>query len=131
MSNFEVGQVITLKIRYNNEGLTATSPHPYLIIDVDEELGVIEIAQLDSLQGKEFKAAKRSNKTIYCDNPMETVIDKDSYVQLDNTLRVQDFPELAKLRRQVDKLSPAKLADVIAAYKAYIFSLTGHPPREK
>lgn len=119
MSNFEVGQVIVLKIRYNNAGHTASSSHPYLIVDIDEGLGVIEITQLDSLTGKEFKATMRSNKTIFCDNPTKTVIDKDSYVRLDNTLRLQEFPDLVKIRRQTDKLSHEKLSGVLTEYRKY------------
>ena len=119
MSVFEVGQVIALKIRYSNDGLTAAMAHPYLIVDIDDDLGLIEIAQLDSLQGKEFKAAKRSNKTIFCDNPTETVIDKDSYIQLDNRFRVQEFPALVRFRRQPDKLSENKLKEVLSGYQAY------------
>lgn len=64
MSDLVVGQVLSLKIRFNNQGDTAARPHPYLVVGVDEELGTIEIAQLDSLKGKEYKAAMRSNKTI-------------------------------------------------------------------
>lgn len=120
MSNLEVGQVITMKIRYNNQGVTATCSHPYLVVDVNEELGTIEIAQLDSLKGKEFKAAMKSNKTIFCDDPKETVIDKDSYIQLDNTILIEDFPGLASLfRRQTDKLSDIKLKEVLRAYHTY------------
>ncbi|MCM1105723.1 MAG: hypothetical protein NC355_02150 [Blautia sp.] len=81
MSDLEIGQVLSLRIRFNNEGVISTTCHPYLIVDIDTEFNTVEIAQLDSLAGKEFKAAMRSNKVIYCDNPQETVIDKDSYIQ--------------------------------------------------
>ena len=78
------------------------------------------MAQLDSLKGKEFKAAKKSNKTIFCDMPEETVIDEDSYIQLDNTFLLEDCPELtSRFRRQTDKLSSAKLTDVLEAYNTY------------
>lgn len=120
MSNLEVGQVIALKIRFNNQGVTASRPHPYLVVSVNEELETVEIAQLDSLRGKEFKAAMRSNKTIFCNNPKETVIDEDSYIQLDNTFQIEDCPELtSRFRRQTDKLSEVKLADVLKAYNTY------------
>ena len=119
MNKLEVGQVISLKVRFNNRGDTAQKKHPYLIVGADDELGTVEIAQLDSLYGKEFKAAKKSNKTIFCDDPVETVIDKDSYIQLDNTLQIENCPELLTLRRQEDKLSSKKLKDVLKAYKEY------------
>ncbi len=119
MSNLEVGQVLSLKIRFNNSGLISTRKHPYLIIAIDDELNTVEIAQLDSLAGKEYKAAMRSNKAIICDTPQESVIDKDSYIQLDNTIRVELYDGLLNYRRQEDKLSPAKLKEVLAAYREY------------
>lgn len=119
MSSIEVGQVLSLRIRFNNGGLISPSKHPYLVIEKNNELGYVEIAQIDSLQGKEYKAAMRSNKTVYSDNPQETVIDRDSYVQLDNTMRVEYFQGLELYRRQEDKLSEDKLCDVLKAYKNY------------
>ena len=119
MKDLVVGQVLSMKIRYNNAGVTATTKHPYLIVGIDTALNVVEIAQIDSLKGKEFKAAKKSNKTIFCDNPKETVIDKDSYVQLDNTIRVEYFETLSDYRRQSDTLSAGKLSSILRAYKTY------------
>ena len=119
MKDLAVGQVLSLKIRYNNVGMTANVKHPYLIVDIDNSLNVVELAQIDSLDGKEYKAAMRSNKTIFSDNPQETVIDKDSYVQLDNTIRVEYFDTLSVYRRQTDKLSSVKLNSVLNAYKEY------------
>lgn len=115
----EVGQVISAKIRFNNAGLKSPANHPYLIVGIDLELRTVEIAQIDSLKGKEYKAAMRSNKVIYCDEPIETVIDKDSYVQLDNTFRVELYDGLSKYRRQTDKLSEDKLKDVLKSYRSY------------
>lgn len=114
----EQGQIITLRMRVNNSN-TILSAHPYIIINTDSVNNKIEIAQIDSLDGKEYKAIKLSNKTIYADNPYETVIDKDSYVQLDNTLELEYFDDLIKLRRQPDKLSEGKLKDLITAYNDY------------
>lgn len=67
-----------------------------MIVGVDLELNTIELAQLDSLAGKEYKAAMKSNKVIYCDDPFETVIDKDSFIQMDNTLKVELYEGLQK-----------------------------------
>ena len=119
MSDLEIGQVLSLKIRFNNEGVISRSRHPYLIVDIDTELNTVEIAQLDSLAGKEYKAAMRSNKVIYCDEPQEVVIDKDSYVQLDNTLKLELYDGLETYRRQTDKLSQEKLESVLQAYQKY------------
>lgn len=112
----EEGQILILNMQVNNSG-TILYGHPYLVLFVNNNF--IEIAQVDSLKGKEFKAAKKSNKIIYCDNPNETVIDKDSYIQLDNLLRIEYFDELALMRRQPDKLSEAKFKDVISTYTNY------------
>lgn len=122
MNDLEVGQVIVAKIRFNNSGLKSPAKHPYLIVGIDRNLGTVEIAQLDSLKGKEYKAAMRSNKVIYCDNPIETVIDKDSYIQLDNTFLVELYRGLIKYRRQEDKLSENKLKDVLKSYQSYHLS---------
>lgn len=119
MSSLEVGQVITAKIRFNNSGLKSSAKHPYLIVGIDEGLGTVEIAQIDSLEGKEYKAAMRCNKVVYCDSPFETVIDKDSYIQLDNVFLVEFYGGLTEYRRQTDKLSEKKLNDVLKAYKSY------------
>ena len=119
MSSLEVGQVLSLIIRFNNSGQIAKVKHPYLIVGVDIELNTIELAQLDSLVGKEYKAAMRSNKVIYCDDPIETVIDKDSYIQMDNILKIELYDGLEKYRRQTDKLSSKKLNEVLRAYYTY------------
>ena len=119
MSSLEVGQVLSLIIRFNNSGQIAKVKHPYLIVGVDIELNTIELAQLDSLVGKEYKAAMRSNKVIYCDDPIETVIDKDSYIQMDNILKIELYDGLEKYRRQTDKLSSKKLNEVLQAYYTY------------
>lgn len=119
MIDIEVGQVLSLKIRFNNDGLTSKVKHPYLIVAIDEELNFVEVAQMDSLAGKEYKAAMRSNKVIYCDEPKETVIDVDSYVQLDNIYRLELYDGIIRFRRQVDKLSKDKLDQVLKAYFEY------------
>lgn len=119
MKDLEIGQVLSLRIRFNNNGDISTQRHPYLIVAIDNFLNVVEIAQMDSLAGKEYKAAMRCNKTVFCDNPQETVIDKDSYVQLDNSLKVEYFDGLSRFRRQKDKLSKERLRGVLLAYKEY------------
>lgn len=115
----EVGQVLSLKMRFNNSGLLSKTKHPYLVIGINDEFGTVEIAQMDSLLGKEYKAVKKSNKVIYCNEPDETVIDKDSYIQMDNKFLLEKHEGLEQYRRQADKLSEEKLADVIHSYYEY------------
>ena len=119
MRDLLIGQVLSLKIRFNNHGDIAKFKHPYLIVEIDTSLNVVEIAQIDSLYGKWFKASMKTNKIIDRDNPSETVIDKDSYIQLDNSFQLQYFDDLSKYRRQPDRLSNDKLQEVIKAYKDY------------
>ena len=119
MKDLVVGQVLSLKIRFNNNGDIARRKHPYLIVDIDETLGVVEIAQIDTVEGKEYKAMYTSNKVIYYDNPCEKVIDKDSYVQLDNSFQIEYFEGLYRYRRQTETLSECKLSEVLEAYRKY------------
>ena len=118
-SELKIGQVLVLKMRYNNSGTVSNVSHPYLIVDINNDLNYVEIAQIDSLAGKEYKALFKSNKVIYANNPNETVIDKDSFIQLDNTFRVEKLSELINYRRQEDVLSSVKLTDVLNAYNQY------------
>lgn len=117
--DLEIGQVLSLRIRFNNSGDISSVKHPYLVVDVDDVIGVVEVAQIDSLEGKKYKAAFRSNKVLFCDNPSESVIDKDSYIQMDNKFTLELYDGLMRYRRQTDKLSCKKLQDVIAAYRKY------------
>lgn len=116
----EKGQVLSLKIRFNNRGIVASNAHPVLVIDVDEERKIIEVAHIDSItEEKKWKALLKSNVTIRKNNPFETVIDKDSFVQIDNIIQIEYFPELVKKRRQIDKLSEKKFEKVLTRYLEY------------
>jgi hypothetical protein len=53
------------------------------------------------------------------DNPQESVIDKDSYVRLDDRYTIDVFDGLESYRRTDKKLSGQKLSEVKAAYTAY------------
>lgn len=119
MSCLEIGQVVWLKIRFNNNGEIARTEHPYLVIDIDDDLDAIEVAQIDSVEGKGQKAFFRSNKIILCTDPNETVISKDSFVQLDNTIKIENCSDLVNYRPRIDKLSEEKLASVLSAYNNY------------
>lgn len=119
-SLIEVGQVLSLRIYFNTSRVVSKDKHPYLVVKVDEELSVAEIAQLDSLTAeKRYKAAFESNKVIKNSNPVETVIDRDSFVQMDNKFTVDLFQGLVNYRRQTDKLSNVKLQTVLEAYEHY------------
>lgn len=118
-SDIEIGQVLSLKIRFNNDGIISRCNHPYLVIDVDEKLNVIEIAQLDSIEGKQHRVFKWGNLPVFSNNPKETVIDKDSYIQMDNILKIENFKELERFRRQKDKLSSVQLSYIISSYNLF------------
>lgn len=115
----EVGQVLLLKIKYDNQGNTADVAHPCLIVKCDTERRVLEVVQFDSLEGKEHKAAYKATKVVLNRNPKETVIDVDSFVNLDTKYQIEIFDELENARRQTDKLSKDKLDEVIRCYDVY------------
>lgn len=116
----EIGQVISLKIRFNNSGTIASVAHPVLVLGVDEEKNILEVAHIDSItEEKKWKALLKTNVTIKKSNPPETVIDKDSFVQIDNIIQLENFPKLETKRRQTDKLSKEKFNKVIKRYKEY------------
>lgn len=117
--DLQVGQVLMLFIRFNNSGVISPKAHPYLIIAINTDENYVEIAQLDSLEGKEYKGAKKTNKIIFNTDPKETVIDRDSFIQKDNTIRIELCEELKRCRRQLDTLSSIKLTDTINAYEKY------------
>ena len=119
MEPLKLGQVIWIKARFNNSGAVSATKHPYIIIGHSKEMGYYEVAQFDSLAGKEYKAMMSSNKVIFCYNPDETVISKDSYVQMDNKFMIEEYPELAKYRSTKDTLSKSKFDDLVAAYTKY------------
>lgn len=58
----------------------------------------------------------KSNVTIRKNNPYETVIDKDSSVQVDNIIMLENFFGLEKKIRQKDKLNDEKLNKVLKRY---------------
>ncbi len=116
----ENGQVLSLKVRFNNSGDVANVAHPVLVMDVNKEKKIIEVAHIDSItKEKEWKALLKSNVRIKNTNPDETVIDKDSFVQVDNIIQLEYFKELENKRRQFDKLSDIKFQKVLNRYNMY------------
>ena len=41
MGELKPGQVIWIRARFNNNGATSTARHPYIIIQPNEEMGVL------------------------------------------------------------------------------------------
>ena len=116
----EIGQVLSLKIRFNNSGAVASVAHQILVLKVDKEKNILEVAHIDSItKEKKWKALLKSNVTIKKSNPEETVIDKDSFVQIDNIIQLENFLKLETKRRQVDKLSNEKFNKVLNRYNEY------------
>ena len=116
----EIGQVLSLKIRFNNSGDVASVSHPLLVLNVDKEKNILEVAHIDSItEEKKWKALLKSNVTIRKSDPDETVIDKDSFVQIDNIIQLENFKDLEKKRRQIDKLSKEKFNKVLKRYNEY------------
>ena len=63
----EIVEVISLKIMFNNSGIVASVAHPILVLKVDKEKDILEVAHIESI------TEEKSNLP-------ETVIDKDSFV---------------------------------------------------
>ncbi len=116
--NVEIGQVLSLKLRFNRSGVIAIEKHPYLIVKIIDN-DTIEVAQFDKVRGKAWKLALESNMAVDCDNPKETVLDEDSFIQKDNTIQLEYFDDIINYRRQTDKLSAEKLKNVISEYNDY------------
>lgn len=119
MDELKVGQVIWIKYRFNNQGGVSSVNHPYLVYDIDRTLNTVELIQLDSLYGKLHKAMMKSNQVIFSDRPIETVITKDSFAQLDNLFKLEYRDELKNYRTTTDTLSPGKLQMVFNKYRQY------------
>lgn len=111
---------LSLKIRFNNSGAVASVSHPVLVLGIDKEKNILEVAHIDSItEEKKWKALLKSNVTIRKNNPYETVIDKDSFVQVDNIIILENFSGLEKKRRQKDKLSDEKFNKVLKRYSEF------------
>ena len=116
----EVGQVIWLKMRFNKNGDIAAKEHPLLVVDVDNENNVVEVAHLDHVdKDNYYHALLKYNHLIEKDNPPETVIFQNSYMQMNNVFKLENIPELTKKRKTTDKLSNEKLDVAIRKYKNY------------
>ena len=101
-------------------GTIVSVSHPVLVLGIDKEKNILEVAHIDSItEEKKWKALLKTNVTIKKSNPPETVIDKDSFVQIDNIIQLENFPGLEIKRRQPDKLSSEKFNKVLQRYNEY------------
>lgn len=81
-------------------GTIASVSHPVLVLGIDKEKNILEVAHIDSItEEKKWKALLKTNVTIKKSNPPETVIDKDSFVQIDNIIQLENFSGLETKRR--------------------------------
>lgn len=118
----EVGQVLWLKLKFDNKQEYSSIKHPYLIIEIDKHIRLVNLLQFDSLAGKEYNILMKENYFVSCDEPEETVIYKDSYIQLNRIIHVQLCEELKQYRKTTDKLSRGKLELIAKKYSDYIVS---------
>ena len=91
----EIKDVLSLKIRFNNNGEKSKTTHPYIVKSINEQLGIVEIIQRDSIkEGKEYVALYNSNALIKAGG----CFDKDGFVQLDNKFTIENFNELSNFK---------------------------------
>ena len=109
------GQILWLIIRLDFFGVFK-DVHPYIVLNVDTTNNIMEIGQLHSIEGKEYEALSETNTTIYCTNPDEQALPEDSFLQLDNKITVELFPELIMFRRTKECLSARKLDRALRKY---------------
>lgn len=114
--DLEIGQVLWLKVRYQNE-ITAKIAHPMLVAVINIEEDKIEVIAIDKAKDKVYQLFNQANYFLDSDN--EKVIYVDSYAQLNNTLTIEYFPELVNYRKTKDKLSMEKFDDLLKDYIEY------------
>ena len=64
MNDLKVGQTLTLYTRFDNQGTISDDVHLHIVIEINDELNIVEVAQIDSLQNKWYQAA--FEKTMFC-----------------------------------------------------------------
>ncbi len=111
--NLEIGQVLWLRIKYKATEI-AKEKHPMLIARINEKY--IEVIALDKTKGKLQNLYRPYNIFISVDNPLEMVINQDSYAQLNNKFTIENTKELLRARRTVKKLSQNKLDYILLKY---------------
>lgn len=111
-----VGQVLWLKIRYQKEKISNIK-HPLLIAKINKK--TIELIAIDKIKDQLYNLYYPFNKYISCTNPIEKVISKDSYAQLNNKILVEYFEDLKKYRKTLKTLSKNKLKELLKDYFEY------------
>ena len=115
-SKLIVGQVLWLKIRYQKEKISNIK-HPLLIAKINKK--TIELIAIDKIKGQLYNLYYPFNKYISCTNPIEKVISKDSYAQLNNKILVEYIEDLKKYRKTLKTLSKNKLKELLKDYFEY------------
>ena len=111
-----VGQVLWLKIRYQKEKISNIK-HPLLIAKINKK--TIELIAIDKIKDQLYNLYYPFNKYISCTNPIEKVISKDSYAQLNNKIIIENFESLKKYRKTINTLSKNKLKELLNDYYEY------------
>lgn len=111
-----VGQVLWLKIRYQKDKISNIK-HPLLIAKINKK--TIELIAIDKIKDQLYNLYYPFNKYISCTNPIEKVISKDSYAQLNNKILVEYFEDLKKYRKTLKTLSKNKLKELLKDYFEY------------
>lgn len=111
-----VGQVLWLKIRYQKDKVSNIK-HPLLIAKINKKS--IELIAIDKIKGQLYNLYYPFNKYISCTNPIEKVISKDSYAQLNNKIIIENFESLKKYRKTINTLSKNKLKELLNDYFEY------------
>lgn len=116
--DLEIGQVLWLNVRYKTNVISKV-PHPMLVAIANIEDNIIEVIAIDKAKEKIYQLFNEANLFINSDNPKEKAILVDSYAQLNNSLKIEYFPELVKFRKTKAKLSQKKLNELLDEYKKY------------
>ena len=115
-SKLIVGQVLWLKIRYQKDKISNIK-HPLLIAKINKKS--IELIAIDKIKGQLYNLYYPFNKYISCTNPIEKVISKDSYAQLNNKIIIENIESLKKYRKTINTLSKNKLKEQLKDYFKY------------
>jgi hypothetical protein len=111
----EEGQILWLKLPFNNLGEVSKTEHPYVIYKISKNKA--ELIQLDSMKENHYSFLHKNQFPIFKDN--ETVIIKDSYASLDNKFTIDLFDDLIKYRKTESKLTDANFNNLKRKYEWY------------
>jgi len=118
--NIEIGQVLWLRLPFGKTDDLSCVYHPYLILDTYyDHISIVEIGQMDSKNFAPYILIKEAGKLVTKENPHETVIYCDSYLQADRRIRIEYFDGIEQFLDSNDKLSEKKFSAVRNAYFDY------------